>query len=246
MRYYQQEHQSAYREIAESGLQQWNDLMAPEEGWTFDEFQNRGFLNRALHTINMPGTRTPRAFEYGCGTGPAACFLASRGFQVEAMDLIPEAIDIGRTMAADRNLDVRFAVGDICNRGTEGLEQRFDLVIDSYCLQSIVTDEDRGSVFTAVKTLLAPDGHYVVSTALWNPDRRIGGDHFFEADSGTLYRAYQGEEVLDHTIQIENRRYAPHRRHLTPDQLFHELTTHGFEVMPDSEIADGNVICCLA
>lgn len=220
--------------------------MAPDEGWTFDQFQNRGFLERALRTINFPEAETPRTFEYGCGTGPAACFLASRGFHVEAMDLIPEAIEIGQRMAEDRDLDVRFAVGDICNLEADGLEHRFDLVVDSYCLQSVVTDEDRKALFAAVKTLLVPDGHYLISTALWNPDRITGHDHFFDQNRGILYQLVRNEDELDNMIQIDGHWFAPHRRHLTPNQLIQELTSHGFEVKPDSEIADGNFICRLA
>lgn len=51
--------------------------------------------------------------EYGCGTGAAACFLAQRGFQIDAVDLVPDAIAMARQFAAERGLAIRFAVQDI-------------------------------------------------------------------------------------------------------------------------------------
>ena len=75
MRYYQAEHESAYRKIEELGYTQWNDLF--DQAWTYDHFQNREFLERILPTLDLPAAA--QVLEYGCGTGPAACFLAARG-----------------------------------------------------------------------------------------------------------------------------------------------------------------------
>lgn len=102
MRYYQAEHEAAYREIERLRYTQWNDLFDERGAWTYDNFQNRAFLERVIPQLDVPAASTPSVFEYGCGTGPAACFLAARGFEVDAIDLIPEAIAIARRMAEER------------------------------------------------------------------------------------------------------------------------------------------------
>jgi cyclopropane fatty-acyl-phospholipid synthase-like methyltransferase len=85
VRYYYAEHQAAYRRLEREGLTQWNDLFEDDRTGDFDAFPNRAFLERALTRL---GLTTGDVLEYGCGTGAAACFLAARGFRVDAIDLI--------------------------------------------------------------------------------------------------------------------------------------------------------------
>ena len=142
---------------------QWNDLFDQSSAWTYDSFQNRTFLERVIPRLELPSASATSVFEYGCGTGPAACFLAARGFQVDAIDLIPEAIRLARRMARERGVRVAFSMADVCALASEPVTRRYDLVLDSYCLQSIVTDEDRGAVFSAVRARLKPSGYYILS-----------------------------------------------------------------------------------
>ena len=143
------------------GSTQWNDLFDQSSAWTYDDFQNRTFLERVIPRLDLPAASATRVFEYGCGTGPAACFLAARGFRVDAIDLIPEAITLARRMAQERGVRVAFSVADICALASAPVTRRYDLVLDSYCLQSIVTDHDRSAVFSAVRARLKPSGYYV-------------------------------------------------------------------------------------
>src|SRR5207248_753531 len=131
---------------------------------------SRAFLGWALDTLQLPPLET-RVLEYGCGTGPGACFLAGRGYVVEAIDLIPRAITLARRFAAERGLTIDFAVQDICALAAAPPRQRYDLIVDSYCLQSIVLDEDRRKLFAAVRARLEPAGHYLISTAMFEPER---------------------------------------------------------------------------
>jgi 2-polyprenyl-3-methyl-5-hydroxy-6-metoxy-1,4-benzoquinol methylase len=112
MRYYEVEPESVYRQVAREHKTQWSDVFAPERGGGFDEFPNRAFLERVLPELGDPVD----VLEYGCGTGPAACFLAERGLRVDAVDLIPEAIELARQFAHERGLRVNFAVQDVCRQ----------------------------------------------------------------------------------------------------------------------------------
>ncbi|TDD46494.1 class I SAM-dependent methyltransferase, partial [Kribbella antibiotica] len=163
--------------------------------------------------------------EYGCGTGPAACFLAGLGFRVTAVDLIPEAIELAKGFAAELGVQVEFGVQDVCRWPVE-VERRYDVVIDSYCLQNIVLDEDRAAVFRGVRDRLAPGGRYLISTALYDASRVYSEEFRYDAVTGICYR---GE--------------LPYRRHLTPDALRAELTAAGFEVV---SLSGDNSVCTAA
>lgn len=242
MRYYQEEHESAYRAIGERGFSQWNDLF-DRGAWTYDDFQNRAFLEQVLAELDLPMDLAPTVFEYGCGTGPAACFLAARGFQVDAVDLVPEAIEIARRMAANRGVSVNFDVADICALTDASPIRRYDLVLDSFCLQSIVTDEDRATLFAAVRARLKHGGYYVISTALFGPGR-VYEPGTYDAVTGIAYCEVPHGAAIDGIVQIHGRSHAPHRRHLTPDALRAELTAAGFDVLSlDVHEAGGDVVC---
>ena len=70
-----------------------------------------------------------------------ATFLAARGFVVDAIDISPTAIALARRFAAERGLTISFAVGDIAR--LEPTDATYDLVVDNYCLQHLVPDDER-------------------------------------------------------------------------------------------------------
>ena len=245
MRYYREEHESAYRRIAQLGYTQWNDLFDQNSAWTFDDFQNRAFLERVIPRLRLPAPSAARVLEYGSGTGPAACFLAAQGFQVEAIDLIPEAIAIARRMANERGVGVAFSVADICDLASKPVIRRFDLVLDSYCLQSIVTDQDRAAVFSAVGARLKPGGYYVISTALQVSGRKDEPGFFYDASTGIYYREVPDASIADQAIEINDRWFIPHRRHLSADALRDELIAAGFRVLSLDSSDSADVVCAL-
>ena len=211
----------------QEGLTQWNDLFG--ESWTFDDFPNRAFLERVLDRLPVGG----EVLEYGCGTGPAACFLAERGFRVEAIDLIPEAIELAREFARERGLDVSFAVQDVCSL-PPGSKQ-YDVVLDSYCLQSIVTDADRARVLRAVRERLK--GYYLLSTAVYDPERVYDDGFRYDNRTGICYQ--RTSEPTADAVQLDGTWHLPHRRHLHPEALRDELERAGLPVV---EQDGGNVI----
>lgn len=223
-KYYYDEHLAGYERLVREGKAQWNDLFEVAD---FDAFQNREFLESVLTRIGMP----PGAlvFEYGCGTGPAACALAARGFRVTAVDLVPTAIELARQHAAERRLSIEFAVADICELANHPPERTYDVVVDSYCLQSIVTDADRAQLYAAVRARLSPKGYYLISTAMYDPERPY--------DKGFSYDPVTG---------ICRHRGVPHRRHLTPEGLDAELRAAGFDVLEQSGELGGDLVCRLS
>lgn len=243
VRYYHEEHETAYRRIERLGYTQWNDLFDMSGAWTYDDFQNRAFLERVIPRLDLPAPSATSAFEYGCGTGPAACFLAARGFLVDAIDLVPEAIAIARRMADERGVLVDFSVADICAVASEPVTRRHDLVLDSYCLQSIVTDRDRAAVFSAVRARLKPSGSYVISTAMHEPERRYGSGFPYDASTGICYREAPAGSIAEGGVEIDGRWHVPYRRHLSADALRDELVSEGFDVL-SLEVSDSADVVC--
>lgn len=183
----------------------------------------------------------PDVLEYGCGTGLAACFLAERGFQVDALDLVPQAIDLARAFARDRRIEVNFGVRDVCRWESEPIDKQYDLVVDSLCLQSIVLDHDRSVVLAGVRDRLKPTGYYVLSTAMYDPARSYE-DELYERATGICYQATSDVDS-DEPISIGGIWYRPHRRHRTPAALRQELAAAGLTVVTQEGILGGDIVC---
>ncbi|HVX42944.1 MAG TPA: methyltransferase domain-containing protein [Mycobacteriales bacterium] len=219
-RYYSAEHEAAYQRIEDEGLTQWSDLFEESTG----SFPNHEFLEKTLPTLKVP--HGADVLEYGCGTGIVACHLAELGYRVTAVDLVPRAIKLARQNALDRGLQVDFAVQDICAWPADS-ETTYDVIIDSFCLQSIVLDEDRSRLFAGVRARLRPTGYYLISTAMFDPDRDYGDDQFDPATGICSVRTADGSLL-------------PHRRHLRAEALRAELERAGFPVLAQE---GGDVVC---
>jgi len=236
MRYYEKEHFDGYARIRRDGLDQWNDLHPADGGRGYDEFPSRSFLDRVL-PADPEGE--PSVLEYGCGTGGAACFLASRGYRVHAIDLVPDAVEVARRRAAERGLSVRFAVQDVCE--WDEPPERYDYVVDSFCLQSIVTDTDRGRVFAAVRRRLRPGGRYLILTAMYSADRVYGDDDHYDAATGIVWT--RTDAGVEGGMMINGSWCVPNRRHLTAQALRAELEQHGFRILDQAGPTGGEIVC---
>jgi SAM-dependent methyltransferase len=208
-------------------------------GRSFEQFDLRPFLETALARMTF-ATERPRAFEYGTGTGPGACFLAARGFVVDAIDISPTAIALARRFAAERGLTISFAVGDITQLRPVGVT--YDLVVDNYCLQHLVGDDERRRALATARSLLAPRGYFVVGTVLRRADRDFGEDHFDPA-TGIIFRRIEGVPGPD-AVRFGSQWRVPWRRLvLSPDALAEELRRAGLHAILQD---DARCLCVAA
>ena len=255
MKYYYREHLRGYQRIQAEGKTAWNEIHGMSG---FENFSSRSFLEAILPRLCFD-TLHPTALELGCGTGPGACFLAARGIEVDAVDLVPTAIEIAREQARVRSLEVNYWVQDICLLPHEG--KQYDMIADSYCLQGIVTEEDRDRVFAAVRARLGPEGYYLVSCAMFAPTRVHREERLIDDLSGTVYLRYGTEGWIDLQASIayvcldgDSAGYPdavcvngvwllPHRRHRQASALRAEIEGAGFDVLYQDEDYGGNLVC---
>ena len=256
-KYYYREHLAGYERIRAENKTAWGEIHGVEG---FEQFASRAFLEEVLPGLRFSGT-PPTALEIGCGTGPGACYLAERGFRVDAIDLIPPAIEIARQQACQRGLQIHYAVQDVTTLPHDG--PQYDLIVDSYCLQGIVTDADRQAVYAAVRARLKPDGTYLVSSAMYDPARFHPFERVVDEATGTVYTCYgddglidaqagivyvplgEDQEAYEGTRQVAGRRYLLNRRHHRPAALRTELEDAGFRVLYQDDGYGGNLVCVL-
>lgn len=261
MKYYYRENIARYEELRRMGTEAWAESVYG--GTDYADFSSREFLEDVIPRLRLQSDR-PTALELGCGVGPGAMFLAERGFQVHGVELIEEAVIEGRRICATRGLDVTYEALDVTTLPPSG--PAFDIIVDSYCLQSIVLDEDRAKVFGAVKGRLAPKGYYIVSTAMYyaprhSPDEqtvdaatgrvfdRYDEDSLYEASTDLHYERYtKRDDVHDNpgsyedAITVNGEVYVPLRRYRDGERLAREIESYGFDVLYQSGDVRENLV----
>ena len=124
---YYHQHENAYQEIKSKGYVGWGNAKSLAE--LGDEKTNE-YL-QATAAKYFPRAQEKSALDVGCGTGTTAFHMARLGFDVTGVDLSATAIDMGRTLAKEQNLDIEFVTGDVLD--LEALGKKFDLIYDSHC-----------------------------------------------------------------------------------------------------------------
>lgn len=105
------------------------------------------------------GLLTPgRALDLGCGAGRNALHLASRGFDVDAVDLSPTALAWARERARQAGADIRFHQGDAFALTATRLTGRYDLIYDSGCFHHLPPHR-RVSYLDLLDRVLVVGGH---------------------------------------------------------------------------------------
>ena len=260
-KYFYHEHLADYAMMKAKGLMSRGELYGD---LNFSDFTSKAFLGETLPRLDVQAGA--RVLELGCGTGSGACFLAELGYQVHGIDVIPDAIDKAREIAAERGLDIKYEAMDVCDLPHQG--EPYELIIDSYCSQGVVTDEDRAAMFSGVKARLAPRGYFLMSCSVFEPHRETPEIRIVDGLTGKVFTAFDGSGLWDRdteicynrfrvdplrpdvgpeeyegTILVDGVWYIHQRRYRTPDNLRAELESHGFAVLEQNGEVTENVIC---
>lgn len=146
-------------------------LFAPEaDRWTtagatwWDGFYaDRSKPDENLASLLDRGLVKPgRALDLGCGPGRNSLYLASMGFEVDAVDLSPAAVAWAGSRAAEAGVEVRFHCGDAFDLLTAESGGPYDLIYDSGCFHHLPPHR-RISYRALLDRALAPGGHLALT-----------------------------------------------------------------------------------
>lgn len=129
------------------------------------------------------------ALVLACGAGRNALYLASRGFDVDAVDVSSVAIEMARGEAARRGLSVGWHVADVDD---------FDLGEGRYDLITMIRYTNR-DVWPHLVTALAEDGWLVMEQHLRTRHEVAGPSQEFRLAPGELLGAFPDLRVIRYT-----------------------------------------------
>lgn len=163
---------------------------------------------------NIP--RDASILELGCGEGRDAGYLLTRGYNVLASDISPEAVDYCRKKFPD--YADHFIQLNACS---DALNAQFDFIYAVAVLHMLVQDEDRDALLSFIKDHLTSSGIALVLTM---------GDGEFQRASGTA-NAFQ-DAVRTHGETGQEVRVAETScRIVNFETLEQELCRNGLELL---------------
>ena len=146
----------------------------------------------------LPATDGVRLLDVGCGRGGPAIHLADRfGFRVTGVDLVPYNIERATENAHGQHVETEFVVGDATQ-----LPFRTDSFTACTAIDALVYLPDRHRVFAAVADVLEPEGVFVLSDLVMQPNvsekERMAVDSYADAwDMPSLGTVQQYKAALD-------------------------------------------------
>jgi len=114
--------------------------------------------------------RPGKAVVLGCGAGTNAVYLATKGFDVTAIDLAPTALAIGKARAAKARVRVRWVLASVLAPPEIG---PFDFLFDRGCYHGVRRVDAKGFV-AAARRLCKPGGQFLIIAGNANEKRRHG------------------------------------------------------------------------
>jgi len=152
----------------------------------------------------LVGSWSPgRALDVACGEGRTAIWLASRGWDVTAVDFSAEGIAKGRRRAAAEGLSVDWVVGDVrtARLRASGDDPGYDLVALLYL--HLVHDEMADVVRRCVEALAHGGRLVVVAHDVDNLTRGVGGPQDASVlPSADLLRQWTGGATVERAEQV--------------------------------------------
>jgi SAM-dependent methyltransferase len=142
----------------------------------------------------------------GCGTGTNAVLLATRGFEVTAVDISPTAVELARERAAQAGVAVRFLSADVLQ--LPDLGEPFPFVLDRgtyHTLRDI--SSARSGYLRILEHVTAAGGQYLAiqpnANEVDSPDVRVRRIHDYELclEFSPLFHLIQLREFrFDHRL----------------------------------------------
>ena len=231
---YYESHEDVYKKIKKNNMSSWGEFCGKSE--TFEDFYMKEYLIAALDMVKP--SANARILDIGCGTGPISCFLAGQGYNVDGIDVSRTAIEIARTNAKERDLDIHYSVDDICCVSRTGSDI-YDIIIDTHCMHCITYDTDRRAAFSNIFRLLTKGGYFIMETmsiedpSKWSHKGRID-------EQGILWNEVKKSYPYDKVV-FEDKFWMCTRRLMSPSDLERELRQAGFSIEHTRTVQDHDI-----
>jgi SAM-dependent methyltransferase len=112
--------------------------------------------------VEGPSALAPgRALDLGCGTGTDTTYLATHGWDVTAVDMVPMALTTARQNATAAGVSARFIQGDVTRLRDLGVGDGYTLVLDFGCFHTLPEDQ-RGAYVAEVSSAAALGATYLL------------------------------------------------------------------------------------
>lgn len=153
--------------------------------------------------------RLGRALDIGCGSGNHAITLATRGWAVTGIDVVPLAIERAGARAAAAHVGVTFLVADV-RALADVVEPGFRLVLDVGCFHAL--DDATRDAYAAGVQAVTEAGATLIMVA-FQPNHRLAPGPRGVTTSDVLRRfphwTLEGEDPVEATLPRPLRHLAP-------------------------------------
>jgi SAM-dependent methyltransferase len=102
-----------------------------------------------------------RALDLGCGSGIDSIYLASHGWTVTGVDIVPDALALARHNATAAGVTATFVRGDVTRLVDLVPTGSFDVIVDFGCLPTLPVDI-RSAYVAGVSAVAAPGATYLL------------------------------------------------------------------------------------
>jgi 2-polyprenyl-3-methyl-5-hydroxy-6-metoxy-1,4-benzoquinol methylase len=136
--------------------------------WAYDLLVNESIdarVNAIVSILNERGIAPgEQILDAGCGTGRYASHLASRGFDVLAIDSSAQMIEVARKHPTAAGATLQFSVAELTSLKRP---ERFSAILCRGVLNDLLTDDDRDKIACVFAELLAPGGVLLLDVRDW-------------------------------------------------------------------------------
>ena len=153
-----------------------------------------------------------KVLDLGCGSGIWTVELATRGWQITGLDIVPKALRRARKRAQKARVEVRLIKGDVTALRNTGVGSGFRFLLDFGLFQDELTDAQRKAMGQEVTAVAAPGATMLMLA--WTPARR----RFLPrgASRSDIEEAYPAWTVIDQEALADEPRAPKYVREAEP------------------------------